>query len=56
VPDGDVPELARAVRALLDDDARWAELSARGLERAREFSWQKSVTEHAELLQRLSVS
>lgn len=49
VPDGDVPQMTRAVRSLLDDDGRWLEFSARGLKRAREFSWQRSVSAHAHL-------
>ena len=49
VPDGDVPALVTAVRSVLDDDARRAELVARGLQRAQAFSWQRSVAAHAEL-------
>jgi glycosyltransferase involved in cell wall biosynthesis len=49
VPDGDVPALVTAVRSVLDDDARRTELVARGLQRARAFSWQRSVAAHAEL-------
>ena len=56
VPDGDVPELTRAVRSVLDDEHRWHELSARGLERVRHFSWQKSVDAHAQVYARLAGS
>lgn len=51
VPDGDVPAMARAVRTVLDDPERSFELSARGLERARSFSWERSVALHAEIYQ-----
>jgi hypothetical protein len=34
---------------VLDSPERRAELVARGLERAAEFSWQRSVQDHAEL-------
>jgi len=56
VPDGDVRAMVQVVGSLLDDEARWADLSARGLERAKEFSWQKSVTAHAELFERLRMN
>jgi glycosyltransferase involved in cell wall biosynthesis len=54
VPDGDVAAMTRAARRLLDEPARWAEVSARGLERAKQFSWEDSVRAHAELFLRLS--
>jgi glycosyltransferase involved in cell wall biosynthesis len=53
VPDGDVAAMTRAVRELLDDAARWQELSARGLERAKQFSWDESVRAHADVFSRL---
>jgi glycosyltransferase involved in cell wall biosynthesis len=49
VEDGDSEAMTRAVRALLNDPPRMADLSARGLERARSFSWERSVALHAEL-------
>lgn len=49
VDDGDVREMVRAARSLLDDDRRWQELSERGLERARSFSWERSATAYADL-------
>jgi glycosyltransferase involved in cell wall biosynthesis len=49
VPDGDVPAMTAAVRSVLDDPARHADLVARGLERARSFSWERSVTHHLEI-------
>jgi glycosyltransferase involved in cell wall biosynthesis len=54
VPDGDVPEMVRAVRSLLDDPGRWREFSQRGLEWAKRFSWERSVSTHAELFVRVS--
>jgi glycosyltransferase involved in cell wall biosynthesis len=50
VPDGDVAALTRAARSLLDDGERWAELSARGLERVRSFTWASSVEAHRAVL------
>ncbi len=49
VADGDVEAMARAAGAILDDDQRWLELSQRGMERARQFTWERSVSAHAEL-------
>jgi glycosyltransferase involved in cell wall biosynthesis len=49
VPDGDVAAMTAAARAVLDDPARHAELSARGLEHAHSFSWERSVAAHAEI-------
>jgi glycosyltransferase involved in cell wall biosynthesis len=50
VNDGDVEAMTNALRTLLDSPARAAELSERALERARHFSWARSVSEHAEVL------
>lgn len=49
VPDGDVAAMTAAARSVIDDPVRHAELSARGLERARSFSWERSVALHAEI-------
>jgi hypothetical protein len=46
--------MTQAVRSLLDDARRWEDYSARGVERVKQFSWQKSVDAHAELFLRLS--
>ena len=54
VPDGDVSEMTKAVRSLLDDQRRWSEYSARGLERVKQFSWEQSVARHAEVFVRLA--
>ena len=54
VADGDVPAMVAAVRSLLDDPARWSELSERGLERARGCSWERSAAAHAELFLRVA--
>src|SRR5207245_1146630 len=43
VNDGDVEAMTNALRTLLDSPARAAELSERALERARHFSWARSV-------------
>lgn len=56
VPDGDVPEMIRAVRSLLDDPERWAEFSRRGLEWVKQFSWNRSVLAHAEVFAQASRS
>jgi glycosyltransferase involved in cell wall biosynthesis len=51
VADGDVSAMTQAVRSLLDDAQRWEDYSARGVERVKQFSWQKSVDAHAELFE-----
>jgi glycosyltransferase involved in cell wall biosynthesis len=53
VPDGDVGAMVSAVRGVLDQPARWQELSARGIERARSFTWERSVAAHVEVYRRL---
>ena len=56
VADGNVPEMTNAVRSLLDDQELWEEFSTRGLERVKQFSWDRSVAEHAEVFNRVSQS
>lgn len=56
VPDGDVAALVSAVRSVLDDPSRRAELSARGVERARAFSWDRCAVAHAELYRRCAAT
>ena len=46
VADGDVVGVISAVRSLLDSPASRAEWSARGIERARGFTWQASADAH----------
>lgn len=46
VPTGDVGALADAVDELVRDDGRRAALSAAGIERAREFTWERSARLH----------
>jgi alpha-1,3-rhamnosyl/mannosyltransferase len=53
VPDGDVDAMATSVRSLLDDGGRRAEMTERGLERARTFSWGRCAREHAEIYRSL---
>jgi glycosyltransferase involved in cell wall biosynthesis len=50
VDDDDVASMTNAIRALLASPARAEELSERARERARHFSWPRSVREHAEIL------
>jgi glycosyltransferase involved in cell wall biosynthesis len=49
VRDGDVVNLVAELRTLLTNPTAWDEASARGLERARAFSWKRCVEIHAEL-------
>ena len=49
VADGDVPAFVDALRSLLDDDAAWADLSARAHARVGAFSWERCARQHAEL-------
>jgi len=48
VPDGDVAAAVTALRALLDDESWWGEVSERGIEQARAFSWERCAAVHAE--------
>ncbi len=41
----DSDELASAMNTLLEDERRRRELAAKGLEQARRFSWQRTVSE-----------
>jgi glycosyltransferase involved in cell wall biosynthesis len=52
VDDGDVPRMVAAVRSVCDDRQLWHELSQRGIERAAEFSWERSARAHAEIYRR----
>lgn len=45
----DADDLARAMNALLRDEVQRKELSAKGLERARVFSWKKTATQTMEI-------
>lgn len=49
VPDGDVASMADRLEAILGDSTAWSRLSARGLRRAADFSWQRSAEIHAEM-------
>jgi glycosyltransferase involved in cell wall biosynthesis len=44
-----VDELAGAIRRILSDPALAADLRARGLERARQFSWERTAQETLEV-------
>ena len=45
VDPSDTPELAAALRTVLEDDLRAARLAAEGLERSRAFSWSRTAEE-----------
>ncbi|MHB1784796.1 MAG: glycosyltransferase family 4 protein [Acidimicrobiales bacterium] len=49
VDDGDVRAMVQAVESLAVNKDLWTEYSARGLNRARQFSWQTSASRHAEV-------
>jgi glycosyltransferase involved in cell wall biosynthesis len=49
----DVDDIARGLVRVLGDEARAAELVARGLERAAEFTWRRSAERHLESYKRL---
>jgi glycosyltransferase involved in cell wall biosynthesis len=48
-PDGDVPAMVAALRRLLEDPTTWEEVSARGVEHARRFSWESCANVHADV-------
>ena len=50
VADGDVEAFATALANLLRDDDAWDEQSRRGIDRAREFSWERCAQRHAGVL------
>jgi glycosyltransferase involved in cell wall biosynthesis len=52
----DVEELARAMRAVLDDNALQERLSARGLQRAATFSWEATARTILDVYHRVSRS
>lgn len=52
VPPGDAVAWAAALRRIVQDDALHAGLRAKGLERAREFDWDRSAEAHLELFRR----
>jgi glycosyltransferase involved in cell wall biosynthesis len=54
VPDGDVAAFARAVRAVLTNDARRSELAEQGIARAREFTWERCADVHVDALRTAS--
>ncbi|MBM4376592.1 MAG: glycosyltransferase family 4 protein [Deltaproteobacteria bacterium] len=45
----DLEDVAKQIRALAFDPHLAADLSAKGLERARKFSWERSASEHLEV-------
>lgn len=50
----DVEAMRDAMRSLLEDDTRHAELRQRGLKRAQGFSWQRCATATAEVYRKLA--
>jgi glycosyltransferase involved in cell wall biosynthesis len=56
VPDGDVSAMVGAVRSILDDQARRAELREAGLERVRRFSWDGCATVYADVFSNVAGS
>jgi glycosyltransferase involved in cell wall biosynthesis len=50
VDPGDAEQLSRAMETLLTDDALYNDLKARGIPRAKRFSWENAATELLELL------
>lgn len=49
VADGDIGELVKVVRGLLDDRARWADRSAQAKRWASRYTWDRSVAAHVEV-------
>jgi glycosyltransferase involved in cell wall biosynthesis len=54
VPTGDTETLANAVARLLDDDDLRRELSTRGLERAKHFTWERAARETVAVYDRVA--
>ncbi len=53
VPPDDAEALAAAIRRVLDDEALQAEMRARGLERAKRFTWEETARRTAEIYERM---
>ena len=49
VPPGNVDELAAAMTRLLDDAELRGDLSSKGVDRARQFTWEEAASAHLEL-------
>lgn len=49
VPDGDVTQMTRETKRVLTDDGWRKELVARGVERAKAFTWDRCASIHAEV-------
>jgi glycosyltransferase involved in cell wall biosynthesis len=49
VPDGDVAAFADALVSVLTDEVAWKELSERGINHARAFTWTRCAHAHAEV-------
>ena len=49
VPDGDTRAFARVAKRVLTEPDEWAELAAAGVERASDFSWERSIRAHADI-------
>jgi glycosyltransferase involved in cell wall biosynthesis len=56
VPDGDVDAYANGVRQLLDDPSLRTQLRELGLNRAKQFSWRRTVEQHVEIYRSLLAS
>jgi glycosyltransferase involved in cell wall biosynthesis len=54
VADGDVEAMVAAVKQVLGEPARWQELSELGIDRARSFSWRRSVSAHVDAYRQLA--
>jgi alpha-1,3-rhamnosyl/mannosyltransferase len=54
VADGDVVAMTAAVRGLLEDAGRWAEVRDRGIAHARSFTWDACAAVHAEVYRAVS--
>jgi glycosyltransferase involved in cell wall biosynthesis len=55
VPDGDLPALVAAMTKVLGDPTLAAELRQRAVQRADQFSWERSVAEHAEIMRSVAI-
>lgn len=54
VANGDLVALVDSITTVLDDDQMRAELIGRGLERAQQLTWERTVAAHADLYRELS--
>jgi glycosyltransferase involved in cell wall biosynthesis len=50
----DEQDIAKGMRNIIEDQNIVSQLKAKGLQRSKEFTWQKTAARHIEILDRLT--